>query len=140
LARELHPEPVTDPRLMEMAFGTWERRPWDEIGEGVLTAWAEDMSDFAPPAGESARMLQARVLEWLGDLVAEARDHEVVGDAAAGSRVVVTHGGVIRALAGAALGLAPPDWFRLHVDFAALTVLEWPRDGGARPRLLALNR
>lgn len=140
LARELHPEPVVDGRLMEMAFGTWEGRTWDEIGPGPLTAWAEDMSDFAPPAGESARMLQGRVLEWLDDLAAEARDHEVAGDIAAGARVVVTHGGVIRALTGAALGLAPADWFRLQVDFAALTVLEWPRAGGAPPRLLALNR
>lgn len=139
LARELHPEPAVDSRLMEMAFGTWEGRTWEDIGEEPLTAWAEDISDFAPPAGESARMLQGRVLEWLDDLAAEARDHDAAQEAAA-DRVVVTHGGVVRALVGAVLGIAPADWFRLQVDFAAVTLVEWPLAAGALPRLLALNR
>lgn len=46
-------------RLLELDFGQWEGRAWDEIGEAAVSAWARDLGHHAPAGGESlARMLE----------------------------------------------------------------------------------
>ena len=58
-ARDLDPE--TDPRIVEMDFGSWERTPWDAIPRDELNAWAADFHGARPHGGESVAMLAARV-------------------------------------------------------------------------------
>ena len=99
-------KPRLDDRLKEIHFGDWEGRSFDEIGQPALDAWAASPLDFAPPGGESPRQMAARAHAFLAELRAEA-------PAAA---VVVAHGGPLRAIAGALLGLPPENW--LGLDFA----------------------
>ncbi len=80
-----------DERLMELSYGIFEGQTIEEIERGVDDALASqaaarntDKWGFAPPGGESYAMLTKRVGDWL---------NTVSGDA-----VVVTHGGVMRAL------------------------------------------
>lgn len=88
LARRVHlpqQEPLRiDERLMEMHFGDWEMRRWDQIEREHLDAWSTDIVGFAPPGGESF----ARVIDRVAALV----------DGLDGPSVLVTHAGVIRAL------------------------------------------
>lgn len=85
LAELLHPQPLIDQRLVEMNFGDWEGRAWDDIPRGELDAWAADVAGYAPPGGESPYALQQRALNFVAGL-------DVPG------AVIVTHAGVIRVL------------------------------------------
>ena len=75
-----------------MDFGTWEGRPWAEIPEAEVEAWAADFIDARPHGGESVAMLLARVRRAM----ARCRPEE--------PSLVVTHGGPIRAALFAAGG------------------------------------
>ena len=91
LAARLELPLVFDTRLMELDFGRWEGRPWDEIAHGERAAfdrWARDFVAEAPPGGERVAELERRVEEWLTE----------TGRADPGqSCLAVTHAGVIRA-------------------------------------------
>ena len=43
----------TDKRLMEMDFGDWELKAWNEIDRNQLDFWARDFVNTSPPRGES---------------------------------------------------------------------------------------
>jgi len=108
LAQALHAAPAIDARLMEMDFGAWEMRRWDEIPRAELDAWAADPVGFAPPGGESPRAMRARVAALLGELPEVA--------------VLVAHGGVLRACVAELTGAA--DWHELHFDYGSATLIE----------------
>lgn len=111
LAEALHPQPVFDQRLQEIDFGEWEGKAWDELDRKLLDAWAADVLHFVPPGGESAAMLQARVL----DCVKSLRGTSVA---------LVTHAGAIRATLGHWLRLPINVWSRMTIDFGSITLLE----------------
>ncbi|MEM6904450.1 MAG: histidine phosphatase family protein [Pseudomonadota bacterium] len=73
----------TDERLMELDFGAWEMRPWDEIPRAESDPWAADPWRIAPPEGESFAALYARVAEAITSLSPRT--------------AIVTHAGPIRA-------------------------------------------
>jgi alpha-ribazole phosphatase len=82
-----HPPPITDPRLLEMDFGAWEGRPWDDIPRAELDRWAADLLSFAAPGGETGAALVARVTAFWHSLTALP-----------GAQVVFTHGGPLKVL------------------------------------------
>ncbi|MEX3583014.1 MAG: alpha-ribazole phosphatase [Burkholderia sp.] len=87
-----------DVRLREIDFGTWEMRRWDEIGTAALDRWQSDLMGAREHGGESAAQFVARVesfaLPFAASLTKEA------------TAIVVTHAGVIRALASLWLGVS----------------------------------
>jgi alpha-ribazole phosphatase len=77
--------PLTpDPRLMELDFGEWEGKPWDDIPRADLDCWAADPLGFRPPGGESGAELIARVEDFHPWLRQDC--------------IVVSHGGPLRVL------------------------------------------
>jgi alpha-ribazole phosphatase len=108
LARALHAAPAIDDRLMEMDFGAWEMRRWDEIPRREIDAWAADPVGFAPPGGESPAQMRSRVAALLPELPEVA--------------VLVAHGGVLRACAAELAGVA--DWHALHFDYGSASLIE----------------
>ncbi len=76
-----------DRRLIELDFGDWDGRPWDELPREALDRWAANPAGFAAPGGESGRSLIDRVRQVRDALV----------DAAT-SAVVISHGGPLRLL------------------------------------------
>ncbi len=118
---------VADGRWREVDVGSWTGRPWAEVeatDPDGLDAWRQ-LRDT--PGSDRERF---------GDFL--ARLHAALADAvegAAGTVVVVTHGGCIRALLADLLGL--PDARLLgRAQNAALTVLELD---GPRRRLERYN-
>lgn len=108
LAAALHPAPVFDERLVEMSFGAWEGRRWDDIPRQEIDAWASDVAGYVVPDGESALDLQRRALDFVAGLnVPEA--------------VIVTHAGVIRVLLAHWQGLPAARWTELLFDFGSCT-------------------
>ena len=83
-------EPRVEPDLVEMDWGAWEGRTFDELRDelGPVYATAEALGvDYRPPRGESPRDVQVRVLRWFARVSAEP-----------GPVLAVTHNGVLRAL------------------------------------------
>jgi alpha-ribazole phosphatase len=81
------PPPTAAPHLLEMDFGAWEGRPWDDIPHADLDRWAADLSGFAAPGGETGAALVARVTAFWHTLTDQP-----------GAHVVVTHGGPLKVL------------------------------------------
>ena len=106
-----------DTRLSEINYGHWEGEYWHELPttdpEG-FAARAADLWGWQPKGGESYSMLSDRVALWLADMKRDA--------------VVVSHGGVSRALRGIVLKLTSTDIFRLEVPQDKILVI---RDGSA---------
>ena len=125
LAEALHPAPHVDTRLAEISFGDWEGKRWDDIARQQIDDWAADVLHFIPPGGESVAMLQARAIEFAGELTNIAR--ELPASAVA----IVAHAGVLRALVGHWRRLSFAEWSRLAFDFASVTVVALPHETSA---------
>ncbi len=99
LLRRTHPgagPPQSEPRLIEMSFGSWEGRTLSDLRAEYGPTMAElerQGLDFRAPGGESPRDLQDRLKPWLADL-ADA-DRPILA---------ISHKGVIRALYALASG------------------------------------
>ncbi|WP_248310243.1 histidine phosphatase family protein [Bosea sp. 117] len=102
-----------DDRLKEITFGRWEGFSWPELRRrdpvGMLTRDA-DPWHFVPPGGENYVMLTSRVMEAVGDIVEDS--------------VVVTHGGVVRAMLHAFAGMPQAEAADLPVRQGAVYLIE----------------
>lgn len=128
--------PLTvDERLHEMRFGDWEGVPiadvWDQHYDAA-SAWFDDPDANPPPGGEPLSGLRQRTDAALGDCLQQHRGQHIL---------LVTHGGVMRALVGNALAMPPKAINRLDMPWACLTRLAYTHTPGAddMPRLLAHN-
>ena len=80
---------TVDQRLLELNFGTWEGRGWDEIEHkesARLHHWMTHWKTDSPPNGESLEVFQRRVAEWRTQLCPHTR------------HILIGHAGVLRAL------------------------------------------
>ena len=115
---------VTDDGFRETDFGAWEGRTFAEVQERwpiELAAWLAD-PEAAPPGGESFADVSARVTAGL-DRVLAARPGQTV--------LVVSHVTPIKTLVAAALLAPPAALYRMHLDVAALSEIDWYADGPA---------
>jgi probable phosphoglycerate mutase len=83
-----------DDRLVEFTFGRWEGLTWPEVcvsDPELARARETDKWNFTPPGGESYAQLARRLEPWL--------------EAQKSPSVVVSHGGVARALMSLIAGL-----------------------------------
>ena len=95
----------TDARLVEMDFGAWEMRRWDELPRAEIDAWADDMLGYHPPEGEALGSVAARVIEWWEQ---QPKDRTIVA---------VAHGGPWRVLAAHLLGLPIEHSTRFEIEW-----------------------
>jgi alpha-ribazole phosphatase len=114
LAQSLHASPVIDERLIEMNFGAWEMRAWDDIPRREVDAWSAAPFDYVPPGGEPVAAVRARVRSFL-----EARRAEASKDI-----VVVTHAGVMKLIAAEGTALAENDWLTMTFDYGDIYVVD----------------
>ena len=116
-----------DARLKELHFGDWEMSPWDAIPREKFDVWADDYANLAPPNGETFSELHARAKSFVEDVSSHSQ---------AKSILVVTHGGFIRALIAEVLQMPLKRLFRLTIDHASVTQLEF---NGEVPKVLLMN-
>jgi ribonuclease H / adenosylcobalamin/alpha-ribazole phosphatase len=115
---------VTDEGFRETDFGAWEGLTFAEVRErwpAEITTWLAD-PEVAPPGGESFTDVSARVTAARSRVLA-GREGQTV--------LIVSHVTPIKTLVAAAL-LAPPEaLYRMHLDVAALSEIDWYADGPA---------
>lgn len=82
LARDIFPdsEVQTDPRLMELNFGEWEMRRWNELGPEAAY-WGNNFVTERCPGGESFLDLQKRVLAFWSALKTGEQDVAIIAHA-----------------------------------------------------------
>jgi alpha-ribazole phosphatase len=114
----------------EFATDTWENRRWAELPPAETEPWMADYVTLAPPQGETFRAVQERATAFLTELTTAAPETPV-------AQLVFSHGGTIRALVSACLELPLRNAFRLRIDYASVTTLEYQHGSWS---LLGLNR
>lgn len=103
----------TDARLVELTFGSWEGLTWREVrgrAAALATAREKDKWGFVPPGGESYAMLLDRVRPAIDEI--------------ARPTVLVSHGGVARALLVGLCGLPEREAARVDIWQGRILVLE----------------
>jgi len=120
---------VVDDDLVETDFGDWEGYTFAEIRErwpAEMKAWLAS-HDVAPPGGESFTATAARVL---------AARQRIVPAYAAATVVLVSHVTPIKMLLREALDASPQALYRIHLDTASLSTIDWWADGNGVVRLV----
>jgi probable phosphoglycerate mutase len=118
---------VVEPDLAETHFGKWEGHTFAEVRKqwpAELDAWLAS-TEVAPPGGESFAVTADRVQAALDRLRARH---------AGKTLAVVSHVTPIKTLLRFALDAPPSALFRLHLDVAGLSEVDWYADGPARVR------
>ncbi len=120
-----------DPDLRELDFGELEGRSYDEIAISLPQLYADWMTrptEVTFPGGECYAELRSRSLAVVESLLETCRGRTVV---------VVTHGGVVRAILADVLDIPDERIFRLAVDPGSVSVIEW---NDAEPIVRGLHR
>jgi alpha-ribazole phosphatase/probable phosphoglycerate mutase len=118
------------PDLRELDFGELEGRTYDEIAASLpelYAAWMTKPTEVRFPGGESYADLHVRSLAAVSRLRTAEEGQTVVA---------VTHGGVVRAVLSDVLGMPTERIFRLAVDPASITTIEWL---GEEPNVRRVN-
>jgi probable phosphoglycerate mutase len=128
VAGALELDVVTDGDFAETDFGDWEGSTFAEVQKrwpDEMAAWLADPK-VAPPGGESFAATAKRVLA--------ARDR-VTAEHPGTTVLIVSHVTPIKVLAQDALQAPPSALYRLHLDLASISELDWYADGPAVLRL-----
>ncbi|MEV6226781.1 bifunctional RNase H/acid phosphatase [Saccharopolyspora shandongensis] len=115
--------------LLETDFGDWEGLTFGEASEQfprLHRKWLGDPS-IVPPGGESLDAVYERVTAARDDLLARYAGQTII---------VVSHVTPIKALLRLALDVGPSMFYRLHLDLASLSIVEFYPDGNASVRLV----
>lgn len=118
--------------IRECDFGEWEGLSRAEVLERSpedsqrLREWEHD-SSIAPPGGESFEALQQRVCVAV-ERLAQAHPDQAI--------VLVSHVGPIKVLLSAALGAPLSSAFRIFLDPATISVVDWRDATHATVRLV----
>ena len=117
---ESHGLDVTvDERLREIDLGRWDGVLYTDIikndGE-ILRKWTADPSSMTVPDGESLAAVQERSMQWLSQAVADYPE---------GTIIASSHGGPIRSILAAVIELPLSRIFRLQVDLASISVVNY---------------
>lgn len=123
LAKEIAPghglEVVVDDRLREIDLGRWDGETYKEIFERdgeILRDWTRDPTSVAIPGGETLLAVQERSMDWFSDATATYPEGTVVAS---------SHGGPIRTMIAAIIGSPLSRVFRLTVDLASISIVNY---------------
>jgi alpha-ribazole phosphatase len=113
-----HPRPtIVADELVELDFGTWQGRRWNEVPREELDRWAQDLWTYRPGGGENAQALANRWQQWLDRVSLPAPE----------AVIAVTHAGVIRVALACAGQLALDDMARSTIEFGSVHCIDRTR-------------
>lgn len=88
LCKELELDYIKDDRLLEINFGDWELKSWNQIPITQIDNWAKDIINYRPGNGENLQDLNNRVNDFIKD-ISQSKQQSIL---------IVTHAGVIRCI------------------------------------------
>ncbi|MBS7334496.1 MAG: alpha-ribazole phosphatase [Weeksellaceae bacterium] len=104
----------TDKRLMEMNFGDWELKKWDDIPMEESENWMTNFDSVSTPNGESMQQLFDRVNSFYQEI--KNSPYQKV--------LLVTHAGPIRCFWKIILAIDLKNTMKIPVDFGEVLVLD----------------
>ena len=102
---------VQDKRLLEMNFGDWEMKKWDEINQDELQKWTQDFVNVTVPNGENFIQLNNRVNHFMHELAKQ--DFKRVA--------IITHAGIIRSFVISVLEIPMENAFKISIGYGSVT-------------------
>ncbi|MGH2510412.1 MAG: histidine phosphatase family protein [Ktedonobacteraceae bacterium] len=117
------------PELRECNFGAWEGLSRAEVVAQDATrlhTWEQDAT-MAPPDGESFAAMQQRVCTYIEQLAEKHAEQALA---------LVSHVGPIKVLLAAAIEAPLSASFRIFLDPATISVIDWQAGGHALVRLV----
>ncbi|MGQ0837691.1 bifunctional RNase H/acid phosphatase [Actinokineospora sp.] len=122
-------EVITHTGLLETDFGDWEGLTFAEAAARDPREHRDWLADTSvpPPGGESFDAVHRRVRKARDELIARYGGRTLV---------VVSHVTPIKSLLRMGLDVGPSILFRLHLDLASLSIVEFYPDGNASVRLV----
>lgn len=115
-----------EPGLIEIGQGEWQGRTHAELASGDAERyrqWAESGGFREPPGAESVADASARAADAIRRLLGAA------DSGTAETLCCVSHGGILRLVAGRLVGMRDEQAWTMHVDNASLSVLARNPDG-----------
>ncbi|MDC9720703.1 MAG: histidine phosphatase family protein [Gammaproteobacteria bacterium] len=119
-SEQIPPTHKLDERFQEMSFGDWDGKLRAEIWrtqQAAVTAFWDNPMQGSAPNGESVEQVQTRAMAALHEHVKSALAQQCK------HLLVVTHGGVIRAILGSILHMQPKGLFNLAVPYGGVANL-----------------
>ncbi len=80
------PNAIQEPKLMELNFGDWEGKPWDDIDDPNLQNWFNDWLNVPTTNGESFMMQYQRYVEFVNQIKIMHKQQTIA---------LFTHGGIL---------------------------------------------
>ncbi len=108
---------TVDERLRELDFGEIEGLTYEEVERTrpeLYRRWMEQPTEVEFPGGESYATLAARVRAAIDELLALG-----------GTRVVVAHGGPLRAVLADCLAMPAAAIFRIGQSYGGVSIVDW---------------
>ncbi len=110
---------IMKPEFREINFGIWEGLTYQDImaeWSEILTAMYSNPGEIGPPQGESFQAVKKRVTHALQECVKEHQEQTIV---------LVSHGGTMRVLLCAALGVGLDKMWSMRQDSSAINIIEY---------------
>ena len=131
LIAEPHSLPLQEcAALREVNFGAWEGLTGAQINEDYedsLKKWRRNPRFVRPPGGETLEELTQRTMEAVQKIVHEYPE---------GQALLISHGGTIRCIITAVLGVDFNYYWRIRQDNTALSIVDFYREDRAVLSLL----
>ena len=112
LAEKIDSEIIVDSRLLELNFGDWEMKSWEEIPKKKLDTWMNNYLTKRPGNGEMFCEMEDRVRSFLNDVILDNR-----------TVIVVAHAGVIRMINGIIKKMPQAQWMGLKINYGDVITL-----------------
>jgi alpha-ribazole phosphatase len=110
---------TVDERLREIDLGRWDGVKYSDIVEKdgeILKKWTADPGSVTVPGGESLVVVQERSMQWFSKVVSDYPEETILAS---------SHGGPIRSMLAAVIGLPLAKIFRLQVDLASISIVDY---------------
>lgn len=111
LAKKFNPNFLTNAQLMELDFGDWELKNWNEIPSEEMTPWMKDFVNVKVPNGESYTELSERSISFFDALIAQKNS----------TSIVICHAGVMRSILAKFTNTELKDSFDIKISYGQVS-------------------
>lgn len=118
---------IQDALLQERDWGIFTGRPWHEVEQLLEAMTLKERYTFVPSGGKSWEMFETRITKAVDQIVG-AMMHDT-------TTLIITHGGVIRAILPSLLKLPKETSINYEIANGSLTVLHYTTRG-YQPKLI----
>jgi alpha-ribazole phosphatase len=103
---------IYEKALLEMNFGDWENKKWNDLNQDELNSWMADFVNIKAPNGENLIQLFDRVKVFTESL--RTQEHNKV--------LLITHAGVIRCLWAYLLAIPLQNIFKIPIAHSEIFI------------------